>query len=173
MEILGIGSRVKHDSFGDGVVTNLSSDAYEITFINEGTRRVKIDGPLTVIDKVGLSSDHVSQYDIEKSLTKILSKWLDATEPVALGDRWKGGKMILEPGKVGLASKEIPIDTFFHKIVMMRDRLRVMEQKVNASELSDEAKVDIQQYISRCYGTMTTFNILFADANDQFKGSGS
>jgi hypothetical protein len=77
--------------------------------------------------------------------------------------------MILEPSRAGISSKEIPIDTFFHKIVMMRDRLRVMEQKVNASALDDETKVDIQQYISRCYGSMTTFNILFKEIDDQFK----
>jgi hypothetical protein len=102
-------------------------------------------------------------------MTKILQNWMDATEIVPLGDKWKGGKMILEPGKVGLTTKAIPVETFFHKIVMMRDRLRVMEQKINASELDDETKVDIQQYISRCYGSMTTFNILFKETDHQFK----
>jgi hypothetical protein len=102
-------------------------------------------------------------------MTKILQNWMDATEIVPLGDKWKGGKMILEPGKVGLTTKEIPVETFFHKIVLMRDRLRVMEQKINASELDDETKVDIQQYISRCYGSMTTFNILFKETDHQFK----
>jgi hypothetical protein len=169
MEILGIGSRVNHSTFGQGVVINLSNDAYEITFITEGTRKIKLDAELEVIEKTALSSDHVSLYDIEKSLNKILQRWLDATEIVPLGDKWKGGKMILEPGKTGVMSKEIPIETFFHKIVMMRDRLRVMEQKVNASALDEEAKVDIQQYISRCYGSMTTFNILFKEVEDQFK----
>ena len=94
---------------------------------------------------------------------------MDATEIVSIGERWVGGKMILEPGKPNLASKEISIESFFHNIVMMRDRLRVMEQKVNASDLSDETKVDIQQYISRCYGSMTTFNILFKETEQQFK----
>jgi hypothetical protein len=155
MEILGIGSRVNHSTFGQGVVINLSNDAYEITFITEGTRKIKLDAELEVIEKTALSSDHVSLYDIEKSLNKILQRWLDATEIVPLGDKWKGGKMILEPGKTGVMSKEIPIETFFHKIVMMRD--------------DEEAKVDIQQYISRCYGSMTTFNILFKEVEDQFK----
>jgi hypothetical protein len=169
MELLGLGSRVNHPSFGEGVVINLSNDAYEITFIKDGTRKIKIDADMEVIDRAAISSDHVSMYDVERSLTKILQRWMDATETVALGDKWKGGKMILEPGREGVSSKEIPIDTFFHKIVMMRDRLRVMEQKVNASALDDETKVDIQQYISRCYGSMTTFNILFKEVNDQFK----
>jgi hypothetical protein len=169
MEILGIGSRVNHPNFGEGVVINLSNDAYEITFIKDGTRKIKLDADMQVIDQVEISSDHVSLYDIERSLNKILTRWMDATEIVPLGDKWKGGKMILEPGREGVASKEIPIDTFFHKIVMLRDRLRVMEQKVNASALDDETKVDIQQYISRCYGSMTTFNILFKEVGDQFK----
>jgi hypothetical protein len=169
MEILGIGSRVKHSNFGTGVVINVSSDAYEITFIEDGTRKIKLDAELELLEKVPFSKDMVSMFDVERSVTKILQKWMDATEIVPLGDKWKGGKMILEPGKVGLSSKEIPVETFFHKIVMMRDRLRVMEQKVNASGLDDETKVDIQQYISRCYGSMTTFNILFKETDHQFK----
>lgn len=169
MEILGIGSRVKHAEFGTGVVTGIKSDGYEITFIESGTRKIKIDAVLDIIEAVALSSDLVSMFDVEMTLSKVLQKWMDATEVVPLGERWTGGRMILEPGKQGLASKEIPIESFFHKIVMMRDKLRVLEQKVNASELTDEAKLDIQQYISRCYGSMTTFNILFKNTEQQFK----
>ena len=169
MELLGIGSRVNHPTFGEGVVINMSNDAYEITFIKDGTRKIKIDAAMDVIDRTEINSDHVSMFDVERTLNKVLQRWMDATEIVPLGDKWKNGKMILEPGREGVSSKEIPIDTFFHKIVMMRDRLRVMEQKINASALDDETKVDIQQYISRCYGSMTTFNILFKDTNDQFK----
>ncbi|MBL0300327.1 MAG: hypothetical protein IPQ23_01285 [Cytophagaceae bacterium] len=169
MELLGIGSRIKHENYGAGVVLNIKSDGYEVTFIDEGTRKIKFDAPFEIIESVTPDSDMVSLFDVERSLTKILQKWMDATEIVPLGDRWKGGKMILEPGKTGLASKEIPVETFFHKIVMMRDKLRVLEQKVNASMISDEEKVDIQQYISRCYGSMTTFNILFKETDHQFK----
>lgn len=169
MELLGIGSRIKHENYGAGVVLNIKSDGYEVTFIDEGTRKIKFDAPFEIIESVTPDSDMVSLFDVERSLTKILQKWMDATEIVPLGDRWKGGKMILEPGKMGLASKEIPVETFFHKIVMMRDKLRVLEQKVNASMISDEEKVDIQQYISRCYGSMTTFNILFKETDHQFK----
>jgi hypothetical protein len=169
MVILGIGSRIKHPSYGSGVVINVQSDGYEVTFIEEGTRKIKINAEFEVIESVKFSSDIVSMFDVEQNLTKILQRWMDATEILPMGDKWKGGKMILEPGKVGMASKEIPVETFFHKIVMMRDRLRVMEQKINASELDDETKIDIQQYISRCYGSMTTFNILFKETEHQFK----
>lgn len=170
MKFLGIGSRVKHEEFGLGVVLNIHPTYYNITFIEHGQKRITLDTDLQIVEFVEQERDMVSMWDVEQSLTKILQKWLDATEVVPLADRWKGGKMILTPGRDGLASKEIPIETFFHKIVMMRDRLRVMEQKVNASKLDDEAKVDIQQYISRCYGSMTTFNILFKDTEQQFSG---
>lgn len=169
MNILGIGSRIKFSDFGSGVVIGVKSDGYEVTFIESGTRKIKIDADFEIIEAVELSSDLVSMFDVERALSKVLQKWMDATEIVPLGDKWIGGRMILEPGKAGLASKDLTIESFFHKIVMMRDKLRVLEQKVNASDLSDEAKVDIQQYISRCYGSMTTFNILFKNTEQQFK----
>jgi hypothetical protein len=169
MELLGIGSRIKHDTHGMGVVINIKSDGYEITFVEDGIRIVKLDAAFEVIENAGFESDKVSIFDMERSMTKILQKWMDATEIVPIADKWKGGKMILEPGKTGLSSKEIPVETFFHKIVMLRDRLRVMEQKINSSELDDQTKVDLQQYISRCYGSMTTFNILFKETDQHFK----
>jgi hypothetical protein len=169
MELLGIGSRIKHDTHGMGVVINIKSDGYEVTFVEDGIRIVKLDAAFEVIENAGFESDKVSIFDMERSMTKILQKWMDATEIVPIADKWKGGKMILEPGKTGLSSKEIPVETFFHKIVMLRDRLRVMEQKINSSELDDQTKVDLQQYISRCYGSMTTFNILFRDTDQHFK----
>jgi len=95
-------------------------------------------------------------------------------EVVPLGDKWKDGLMILQPGDTSLKSKEIPIDNFFHKIVMVRDRIRVMEQRINASKLlSDEDKVNLQQYITRIYGSLTTFNVLFKNKEDFFKGDSS
>lgn len=168
--ILGIGSRVKHPEYGVGVVINFKSDVYVITFVEIGTKNIKIDYPFEVLEVVEPSHDMVSLFDVERNLSKILQRWMDATEVVPLGDKWKGGKMILQPGRRDLQSKEIPIDAFFHKIVMMRDRLRVLEQRVNASTMDDEEKVNIQQYITRCYGSMTTFNILFKEPQHHFSG---
>ena len=89
----------------------------------------------------------------------------------AIGDRWRGGELVLKPGKEGTQEKRIPLDQFFHKIVMLRDRLRVLEQKVNAHpKLSDAEKVDLQQYVTKCYGTLTTFNVLFREEKDRFIG---
>ncbi len=103
-----------------------------------------------------------------------MSQWSDVTEIIPLGDKWKKGMMILKPGDDTLKEKEIPIETFFHKIVMLRDRLRVMEQKINASKnLSDEEKIDVQQYITRIYGSLTTFNVLFKLRIDNFEGEKS
>ena len=97
----------------------------------------------------------------------------DISEVIPIADKWKGGKLILEPKDTNLASKEIPIDTFFHKIVMVRDRIRVMEQKINSSKLDDQDKIDLQQYITRIYGSLTTFNVLFKIKAHQFSGATS
>lgn len=91
-----------------------------------------------------------------------------------IADKWVGGMLIMKPGKPGVQEKEVPIDAFFHKIVMLRDRLRVLEQQINANEkLTESDKISLQQYITRCYGSLTTFNVLFKDKNDYFVGSKS
>jgi hypothetical protein len=116
------------------------------------------------------AEDAISFSAAEKSLIKILRTFSDVTEKVELGDKWDNGVMILRPADSSLKEKEIPIDTFFHKIVMVRDRLRVMEQRINSSKLTDEEKVNLQQYITRIYGSLTTFNVLFKYKEDHFKG---
>ena len=109
--------------------------------------------------------------DIEQALSNILDQRLHDTQMVPIGPRWRRGNMILKPGDATLASKEVPIETFFHKIVMVRDRLRVMEQKINAHKvMTDDEKVDLQQYITAIYGSLTTFNVLFKETHHQFKG---
>jgi hypothetical protein len=170
MKILGIGSRIQHAEYGKGVITNVSTTEYWVTFIENGLETIAIDSEFEVIAAAENEVDTVSFYDVEQSLLSILKKWNGLGEPVPIGDKWKGGKMTLEPGQAGLASKEVPIDVFFHKIVMLRDRLRVMEQKINASNLEEIEKVELQQYITRIYGSLTTFNVLFKSQNDYFVG---
>ncbi len=170
MKLLGIGSRIEHSEFGKGVITNVSSKEYWITFIEHGLEIIPLETSFDVIEAAENEVDTVSFYDVEQSLLSILKKWSGITEPVAIEDKWKGGKLILEPGKAGLSSKEIPLDTFFHKIVMVRDRIRVMEQKINSSKLEEIEKIELQQYITKIYGTLTTFNVLFKSTSDHFVG---
>jgi hypothetical protein len=109
--------------------------------------------------------------DLEMLLRRIIREEAGLTS-VAPAARWRGGTMVLRPGSPGLQEKTWPIETFFHKVVMLRNRLRTLEQHVNASELPEDAKVKLQGYISGCYGSLTSFNLLFADEDDQFKGTG-
>ncbi|KAB8151812.1 hypothetical protein EZY14_016605 [Kordia sp. TARA_039_SRF] len=173
MNILGIGSRIKHETYGLGVVTNVTSKHYWVTFIDNGLETIDIDSNFEVIDAVEDEVDTVSFYEVETILKNMLKKWSDVSEIVPIGDKWKGGKLILEPGDTNLKSKELPIDSFFHKIVMVRDRIRVMEQKINSSNLDEQEKIDLQQYITRMYGSLTTFNVLFKNKSQQFVGSRS
>ncbi|RXK81702.1 hypothetical protein [Filimonas effusa] len=169
-EILGVGSRVQHPSFGKGVVIHVHKRFYEIAFIEQGIRQLKKEEDLEVIERIE-PEYNVSFNEAEEALIKILRTWSDVTEIVPLGEKWKNGVMILRPGDSSLKEKEIPIDQFFHKIVMLRDRLRVMEQRINAHTiLTDEDKVNLQQYITRIYGSLTTFNILFKHKTDNFEG---
>lgn len=170
MKILGIGSRIHHTEFGKGVITNVSSRDYWVTFIENGLETIPIDSEFEIIEATENEVDTISFFDVEKSLREILKKWSDVSEIVPIGDKWKGGKMILDPGQAGLASKEIPIDAFFHKIIMVRDRLRVMEQKINASKIEEIEKIELQQYITRIYGSLTSFNILFKLPSQHFVG---
>ena len=170
MKLLGIGSRINHTEYGKGVVTNVSSKEYWVTFIDGGLETIELDSEFEIIEAAENEVDTISFYDVEQSLLSILKKWNGLGEPVAIGDKWKGGNMKLVPGQAGLAHKDVPIDVFFHKIVMLRDRLRVMEQKINASNLEEIEKVELQQYITRIYGSLTTFNVLFKSQNDYFVG---
>jgi hypothetical protein len=108
--------------------------------------------------------------EFRKVLSEVIRSELGVSA-VDMAGRWDGGEMILKPGKPGLQEKRIPLDALFHKVVLIRDRLRVLEQKINANpKLPDDEKVQLQQYVTACYGSLTTFNVLFADREDQFVG---
>ena len=109
--------------------------------------------------------------DLELLLRRIIREEAGITS-VAPAAKWRGGTLVLRPGTPGLQEKSWPIETFFHKVVMLRNRLRTLEQQVNASDLPEDAKVKLQSYISGCYGSLTSFNVLFADQDDQFRGGG-
>ena len=170
MKILGIGSRINHSEFGKGVITNVTSTDYWVTFIENGLETIALDSEFEIIEAAENEVDTVSLFDVEKSLISILKKWSDTSEIVPIADKWKGGTIKLEPGQAGVSGKEIPIDTFFHKIIMVRDRVRVMEQKINSSKIEEIEKIELQQYITRIYGSLTTFNVLFKSQNQYFVG---
>lgn len=173
MKLLGIGSRINHSEYGKGVVTNVTNQHYWVTFIENGLETIDLDSEFEVIEAADGDVDTISFFDVESSLVNILKKWSDVSEIVTIADKYKGGKLILEPGDANLKSYEVPIDTFFHKITMVRDRLRVMEQRINASDLDEQGKTDLQQYITRIYGSLTSFNILFKSENHRFVGQKS
>ncbi len=109
-------------------------------------------------------------HDLELLLRRIIREETGLT-PAAPADKWRGGTLVLRPGTPGLQEKSWPIETFFHKVVMVRNRLRTLEQQVNASDLPDDVKVKLQAYVTGCYGSLTSFNVLFADEDEQFSGS--
>ena len=174
MIVLGIGSRINHSEFGKGVVTNVTSKHYWVTFMDSGLETIAIDSEFEIIEACEDEVDAVSFSEIESSLVHILKRWSDASEIITISDKWKGGTLIMQPADTNLKSKELLIDSFFHKITMVRDRLRVMEQKINSSAtLEEQEKIDLQQYITRSYGSLTSFNVLFKMKSQQFVGQKS
>lgn len=184
-QTLGIGSRVEHPHFGRGVVVESLPETVSIWFKNSGsTKSVSRDfAGMRILEAVeaapaaaaGDGDARLSMAEIEHALETVLDRRLHdaADEIVPLGARWNGGTLVLQPADASLQAKELPIETFFHKIVMVRDRLRLIEQKINAHKgLSPEEKVDLQQYITGIYGSLTSFNVLFKEVHHQFKGSG-
>jgi hypothetical protein len=167
---LGIGARVKHPTFGVGIVVDMDVSTLQIFFKGEGDREISrsFEG-LEVMESPKEADESIGIDDVKKVMKSLLKEFSDISHVVEMGSKWDGGKLVLVPGKADLQSKEIPIDTFFHKITMVRDRLRVLEQNINAHDaLSESEKIQLQQYISRSYGSLTTFNVLFADKEDHF-----
>lgn len=170
--VLGVGTRLQHTQYGPGVIVGVRYATYLISFIDSGIKEIeKTDPKLDEIIPANVSLELETTSDVERSLLKILRLWGGTSEVVPLGDRWIGGTMLLQPADKTQKPKEIPVDVFFHKIVMLRDRLRVLEQNVNAHKvLTDEDKVNLQQYITRIYGSLTTFNVLFKNKEHWFVG---
>lgn len=169
---LGPGTRLQHTQYGPGVVVAVRYATYLISFIHHGVKEIdKADSNLDEIIPENITAEVETVSEVERSLLKILRQWGEVSEVVKLGDRWQNGTMILQAADKSLKPKELPIEDFFHKIVMLRDRLRVLEQNINSHKiLTDEDKVNLQQYVTRCYGTLTTFNVLFRDKEHWFVG---
>lgn len=172
---LGIGSKIEHPKFGLGVVCNIDNDFYKIYFtsLDEVKSIARDFEGLEVIEKSEMAVPAIELRDVENALETILLKYSDKTRPVELASKWLNGTLTFNPGSPDLQGKEVPIRTFFSKIISVRERLRVLEQNINNHDKLDETdKVQLQQYISRAYGSLTTFNILFAQKEDHFKGLG-
>ena len=169
---LGIGTRLQHTQLGPGVIVGIRYATYLISFIDHGIREIDKDDPkLDEIIAENVTEEIETHSEVERSLLKVLRMWNGVGEPVPLGDRWIGGTLVLQPADKSLKAKELPVEDFFHKIVMLRDRIRVLEQNINShKKLSDEDKVNLQQYITRCYGSLTTFNVLFRNKEQWFVG---
>lgn len=179
IESLHIGQRVRHPEYGSGAVKSISESVAEIQF-DDGTRRSVAPEPS------GLSplDPQAAMAGLTVPLKQFVSETLDAaiaklglekpdTVIEQLGPRWHNGKVVLHPSDPALQTKELPLEVFFHKVVGVRNQLRVLEQKINAhAALTDGDKVEMQQYISRCYGSLTTFNLLFKNKEDQFSSKG-
>lgn len=174
LEALHIGMKVKHPQYGFGVVKTIAEDAAEVQF-NEGRRMVDpaVGGlepaePQAHLQGLELPLETLIRQTVDATVSHL---GLDRPESVVeqLGLRWQKGKLVMHPADPTLQTKEVPLEVFFHKVVMVRNNLRVLEQKINAHEkLSDAEKVEMQQYITRSYGSLTTFNILFKEKEDLF-----
>ncbi|MGV9013803.1 MAG: hypothetical protein ACOH13_14515 [Flavobacteriales bacterium] len=170
---IGIGARVKHPSLGVGVIFGIDAHSIEVFFREHGEKTIarSFEDLLVIAPGVEVAPAELDLESVKDALREVLEEDNSLQRPIALARRWQKGVLEMRSADPSLKSKEVPIEDFFHKIVMMRDRFRVLEQKVNAhTGLSEQDKVEMQQYITRCYGSLTTFNILFDDKEDQFVG---
>ncbi|MBI5639455.1 MAG: hypothetical protein HZA17_03420 [Nitrospirae bacterium] len=178
MEDFHTGEVIYHGDFGTGRIVNVEADRITANFIKAGvkffTREAAeeelSDTPLKN-EEEEMAEDDMDTDELKEALRQVLREE-GLTGTTEMAEKWDGGEIVLKPGKPGLQEKSVPIDTFFHKIVMVRNQLRVLEANINGSKnLTDSEKVDLQQYITRCYGSLTTFNVLFSDKKDYFVGS--
>jgi len=174
IEALHIGMKVRHPQYGIGVVKTISEATADIQF-DEGKRTVAPEAsglepgePQAAVRGLDLPLSQFVQQTVDATIQKLGLEKPDSVIEL-LGARWHKGKIVLHPADPTLQTKEVPLEMFFHKIVGMRNQLRVLEQKLNSHEkLADAEKIEMQQYITRCYGSMTTFNLLFKEKEDQF-----
>jgi len=174
IEALHVGQKVRHPQYGEGTVKTISEQTADILF-NEGRRTIAPEAsdlqpaePQAAITALDLPLTQLIDQTVSAAISKL---GLEKPDTVVnqLGTRWHNGKIVLHPSDPTLQTKEVPLEVFFHKIVGIRNQLRVLEQKINAHEkLSDAEKVEMQQYITRSYGSLTTFNVLFKEKEDQF-----
>lgn len=176
MDELSVGTRVEHPRYGEGFISKNKITSYEIFFEHGGKieltkRNEDLEVKETPAEK---PRNSLTLAEVEKVMRYVLDEQNALQEIVPLGDKWIGGTILLQPANASLKPKEMPIEGFFHKIVMLRDRLRVLEQNINSHPgLTDEEKVNMQQYITRIYGSLTSFNLLFADNKHYFVGAKS
>jgi hypothetical protein len=174
IDTLHIGMKVRHPQYGVGVVKSLTEQTAEIAFDDAQRTIASASSDLQPAEATATLSE------LEMPLANLIRDTAHAVVEALgleqkdvvedLATRWQRGTLFMQPADSSLQPKEVPLETFFHKIVMIRNNLRVLEQKVNASDkLSDADKVDLHQYITRCYGSLTTFNILFKNKDDQFR----
>jgi hypothetical protein len=175
IESLHIGMRVRHPQYGTGTVKTISAATAEIQFDGGDQRAVAPEPsglePAEPQAAIGGLSVPLRQFVEQTVDAAVVRLGLEKPDAVVeqLGARWQGGRLVMHPADPALQAKEVPMETFFHKIVMVRNNLRVLEQKINAHpQLSDGEKVEMQQYITRCYGSLTTFNVLFKEKEDAF-----
>ena len=171
MKSIGIGTIVHHQIYGRGVIYSITLQTVMMINIDGKRYNISRDDNVEIIEYVNNVEDNIAWDDVRNVIHNAIREFSDTSEIVALGQKWQKGLLILKPFDTTLKPKEIPIEQFFHKIVMLRDRLRVLEQNINAHKLlTDEDKINLQQYITRCYGSLTTFNVFFAQKEDNFIG---
>jgi hypothetical protein len=177
IEALHVGMKVKHPQYGSGIIKAIAEHTAEIRF-DEGSKTISPESSelQPAEPQASISGLHqpLALFMAEVAGATVKALGLERPDSVIeqLATRWHKGRVVMHPADSSLQPKEVPVETFFHKIVMMRNNLRVLEQKINGHEkLSDAEKVEMQQYITRCYGSMTTFNALFKTKDDQFSGT--